>query len=672
LDSSSGSDNGAILAKLDRLESLLLQVSGSHTGPGPLLQQPTPESDILGSGRSNVIAPHKLDVQKLESVGTRENLMLNGLHDGVSFEILSIEQICSPSLHTSFAPTSPLNARRIIMLPSLVEALELFEIYVNHVEYLHHVLLLPRLKKQLYSAYDYLQYSQHNDPTYQQYSSNPRPPPILAIPLLLVVFASSAACISELRSKIDRFMPDPPANSTRSFLNAAKARQCCAQWLKNAFECLDYSPHIGLGCIEDVQALTVGFFLVYQLEGFSARARTGIGRAILIARDIGLHKLDFGNDSNRDQAEVEIARRTWWHLCASDWLVALSGGPQEGVYHLHANHMKVNLPRNIQDSELMNPNTPADFEHPLSVPTSASYLIQRIKLAKICKKIVDTMPMTPSTPEMIPYEEIIQLDKEFSNLIDNLPPFYLLSQPLTQGYYNTTPESRVKMLDVFGKADAGSAPNFVPGDVTPDHVDIQRFMVRLTAHTRRCKFHQPFLVRGFTDPQYHYSRDVCLRSARIVLEMQQALEAQGLAATTGLLGLSGLNHHVFFATIALVMDLCFNRTEAIDELERKAEVKRAIDILAVSENRSLVAKKFLEGIREVLRKYRVDLGDEQSQQAEQNMSISESYADNVAELVIPEPQPSDFEDIWQTYLDVPSVEVPGWDELFGEADPMAT
>jgi hypothetical protein len=650
----------------------MLEISSSHTGPGPLLQQPTPESDILASGHSNEIAPHKLDVQKLESVGTRENLMLSGLHDGLRFEILSIEQICSPNVHIVFAPTSPLNTRRIIMLPSLVEALALFEIYVNHVEYLHHILLLPRLKKQLYLAYDYLQDSHHSDPTYQQYSSSPRPPPLLAVPLLLVVFASAAACISELRCKLDRFMPDPPANSTSPFLNAAKARQCCAQWLKNAFECLDHSPHIGLGCIEDVQALTVGYFLIYQLEGFSARARTGMGRAILIARDIGLHKLDFGNDGHRDQAEIEIARRTWWHLCASDWLVALSGGPQEGVYHLHGNHMKVNLPRNIQDSELMNPNTPAEFEHPLSVPTSASYLIQRIKLAKICKKIVDAMPMTPSTPELISYEDIIQLDKEFSTLIDDLPPFYQLTQPLTMGDFNIPPERRVKMVDTFGKADALSASTFVPGDLTPDHVDIQRFMVRLTAHTRRCKFHQPFLVRGFTDPQYHYSRDVCLRSARIVLEMQQALESEGLAATTGLLGLSGLNHHLFFATIALVMDLCFNRTEAIDELERKMEVKRAIDILAVSENRSLVAKKFLEGIRDVLRKYRVDLGDDEAEQTEQNMSIAELSADDAADLAIPEPQPSDFENIWQTYFEVPNFDVPGWEELFGEVDSMTT
>lgn len=664
-ESSGGGSNSAVLAKLERLEHLILQLNGgpfaaTNIDTVSVLQQPTPGSDINTAGIS---APHKLDTKRLEDVGTRENLMVGGLSDGLRFEILSIDQICSPNVHSLFAPVSPLNIRRIILLPSLAEALVLFDLYVDHLEYIHHILLLPRVKEQLCALYDYFQGSEHS--VYRQTLSTTRHPALAAAPLLLALFASSAAAMAEIQDKTDLYAQGSLPHSNSPFPTAARARQCCSQWLKNTFECLDYMPHVGSGCIEDVQALTLGFFLVYTLEGFSARARTGMGRGILIARDLGLHRIDFGDNDHRDQAEVEIARRTWWHLCASDWLVALSGGPQEGVYHLHSQHMQVNLPRNIQDSELLDPATPADFEHPLSTPTSASYLIQRIKLAKICKKIVDAMPMSPSTPELLKYEDIVQLDTEFEKLIDDLPPFFRFPQPeLTSGTYHR-PSKRARKGYAFGKVDNASPT--VQGDSMPDHIDVQRFMVRLTINTRRCKFHQPFLVRGFTDPQYHYSRDVCLRSARMVIEMQQALEAEGLAATTGLLGLSGLNHHIFFATIALVMDLCFNREEGGDETERKAEVSRAMGIMSLAQERSLVAKKFLEGIRDVLAKYRIDLDSEGVQQT----AIATSSADSVAEetsLFIPEPQASDFDDIWQTYFEAPTFEVPGWDELFNDVE----
>ena len=112
-------------------------------------------------------------------------------------------------------------------------------------------------------------------------------------------------------------------------------------------------------------------------------------------------------------------------------LVALSGGPQEGVYFQQPHHMQVNLPRNISDADLIDPTKPRDFEEPLSVPTSTSYLIQRVKLATICRKIVDAMPISPSRPDLIPYEDVIAMDMEFEKLLQELPPFFQIEE--TQG-----------------------------------------------------------------------------------------------------------------------------------------------------------------------------------------------------------------------------------------------
>lgn len=263
--------------------------------------------------------------------------------------------------------------------------------------------------------------------------------------------------------------------------------------------------------------------------------------------------------------------------------------------------MQVNFPRNIRDADLLDPTVPADFDEPLCVPTSTSYLIQRIKLGMICRKIVDVLPLSPSTPDMVPYEQFTALDRDFEKFLEELPPFYQVEDD-----HHSANARHSETKTTTQSATAQQPSDYVSamtsgGGAEPIHIATQRFMVRMTSHTRRCKLHQPFLVRGFTDPKYHYSRDVCLESARVVLRIQQDLDESGLI-TTGLLGLSGINHHLFFATIALVMDLCFNRVpgEGAEveekEKERRAEVKRAMAILEVAQERALVAK-FLESLR---------------------------------------------------------------------------
>ena len=369
---------------------------------------------------------------------------------------------------------------------------------------------------------------------------------------------------------------------------------------------------------------------------------------------------------------------------ASVRLVALSGGPQEGVYNVPPRHMQVNLPRNINDSELIDPNTPDDFEHPLSVPTSTSYLIQRIKLATICRKIVDTMPMSPSRPDMIPYEEFIALDMEFEKLLNELPPFFQVDDERSTSYLPAKgyEERRAKKAKSGNDTEQTLSSNATNSGARAlaSQISTQRFMIRMTTHTRRCKFHQPLLVRGFTDPKYHYSRDVCLRSARVVIGIQQELDNEGIVAT-GLLGLSGLNHHLFFATIALVMDLCFNLEEGPGkeqrEKARKEEVWRACRILEEAKERSMPAKRFLESLMNVLRKHRVKLADPgETGSASAIVGVNDvcmsgqvAVADDSLKQQAEPVQPSDFEEIWQTYIDnAPNLDVENWEELFNDLD----
>ena len=67
------------------------------------------------------------------------------------------------------------------------------------------------------------------------------------------------------------------------------------------------------------------FFLMYNTEGPSARARLLGYSAIALARDLSMHKTDLhpvpqGTSLSKDVfIETEIKRRLWWYLASSDW-----------------------------------------------------------------------------------------------------------------------------------------------------------------------------------------------------------------------------------------------------------------------------------------------------------------------------------------------------------------
>ena len=312
--------------------------------------------------------------------------------------------------------------------------------------------------------------------------------------------------------------------------------------------------------------------------------------------------------------------------------------------------MCVNLPRNISDEDLHDPSLPLDYSVPLSVPTSMSYLIHRIKLAEISRHIVDAMPLSPSAPDTIPYNDFIALDREFETLLADLPPFFQL---------NPRPDS-------------------LPSNLTSieiKHIESQRHMVHMTTSTRRSKFHQPYLIRGFTDPKYHHSRDVCLSCARGVVRMFKGMDRDGLSSTN-MLRLSGMHHHLFFAGIALVMDLCFNTPVGgiggIGDEERKEEVREACRILEEAKGKSVVAKRFLAGLIGVLRRHGVSLddnddilphGDEKREKGSWGAEVQETETLKMhTSSTQAMPDGADFEEIWQMYMD--NAESENWEELF--------
>ena len=239
-----------------------------------------------------------------------------GLSDGIHFEVLPLKQIPTAPLQPRSYGSTQVNSPRTIFLPTLSEGLLLLDIYAEHVEYLHHIVLISKVGSQIHALHSYL-----SDTAYSRthnYPDTSRVPALAPAALILSIFASAAACLAEIR-------PFALAKSpSLSILSIPEAKICSIQWTKAAFECLEQSRHIGSGSMEDVQATVTVFFLMYNLEGFTARTRTGFGHGFAVARDLGLHRLDFALDrqhrgTERDPVETEIARRVWWHLVASDW-----------------------------------------------------------------------------------------------------------------------------------------------------------------------------------------------------------------------------------------------------------------------------------------------------------------------------------------------------------------
>ena len=612
--------------------------------------QATPVSLAQSAPTPKVVA-HHTDSRHLEDVGTRDNSILAGLSDGITFKIIPLREMFgwNATLRSEqpleFA--SNLNQPRQVCLPLKEEALFLFEIYIKNVSYLHHIIHVPTARAIVHEVY--------SDANVGQMSQS-------------VSFGKTALVLSMIASAVS-FQVAVGVEDLTS-IPVSQARLASRHFMKSTVDVLEHFRRIGVGTLEYVQATIGVVFHMYNLEGFSARVRIGFGDALSVARDIGLHRTDYEPDAPQlkgiSEVEKEVRRRVWWHMTGSDWALALSGGPTEGIYNIHPAHLACCPPRNLNDEQVA--TAPPSFSHPLSTPTYASYLIQRMRLATVCRRVVDMMPLNPSNPDAIPYSQFLELDEDFQTLLDDLPYFFKLD-----------PESRRMAQNVHQKY---------------PHIAIQKYMINMTANTRRCKLHQPFLVRGFTIPTYRHSRDVCLHSARTVLQIKKEMAADRLFASA-LANLSGINCHIFFAAIVLVMDLYFNKTgsgsdrDEMTEEERKQDVWEVCNMLkeAKDTNVSLVAARFLASLTEVLRKHRVrvegieDAADNEPWEVYAWKAMTcfrippAGYADQEP-MTAPgrtwqdHPLP-DFDDVFQGYIDQgPKFEITDWEHLFSELEPQ--
>ncbi|KAF1811991.1 hypothetical protein P152DRAFT_466807 [Eremomyces bilateralis CBS 781.70] len=442
----------------------------------------------------------------------------------------------------------------MIDFPSLEEARALVNAYGTKLSAIHHVVYTPTIRA---SCEDIMR----RITVHESVSSG-------QAALLLSIFAMTCCFSSYIMQE-----------SLPPFLNSVEfASHLSTLWVKSSLDCIDHSRRARGGTVEDVQASIVLYLLVFNLEGYSPRGRAIFQNALSTARELSLHRVDFksSSDVNLTDSEFiqkEIKRRIWWHLVSSDWLLALTGGPQEGTYQTQPGHMAVNLPRNINDEDFI--QRPHDYERPLSEPTAMAYFLHRVAFSEICRKIVDTLPFHAVKSGKFDYNQVLERDRELEGFLQNLP-------------------------DCLQLDDSGASL------AEPSIWPIQRYVMNLNFHARRCKLHQPFLIRNSTNPGYSHSRTACLRSARAILAIQQNLKLEMDLATIPPLRFIVIIHYCFLATTVLVMDLCLNRSKETEETQI-ADIMSAYRCLQEVQGTLPAVATFLKAMSELLGRYDISI-----------------------------------------------------------------
>lgn len=232
--------------------------------------------------------------------------------------------------------------------------------------------------------------------------------------------------------------------------------------------------------------------------------------------------------------------------------------------------MKVNYPRNIDDELIAAAGEQYDF--PLCIPTSASAFIWRIKLAEICREVTDITPSIILEPQEVDYSTVLEQDAKFRKLLDDFPVFFKLD-----------PTSIQQSLDICRDR---------------PYIAFHRILLHLGVYTRICRLHRPFLLAGYHDPKFAFSRTCCVLAAQKMLEMRRSMDdaAGGLVPSC----FWSVMQHVFMAAITLATDVSLD-PDSPSAGVRKAEVMAACRMLERSQRESTIARDAVQrGVRTLM------------------------------------------------------------------------
>ncbi|GAB1209163.1 hypothetical protein APSETT445_007930 [Aspergillus pseudonomiae] len=327
------------------------------------------------------------------------------------------------------------------------------------------------------------------------------------------------------------------------------------------------------------------------------------------------------------------------------------------------------------------------MDRPLSQPSSLSAFIYRVKLATLCREVVDVMPSIWLEAQEPDYETILALDRKFQNFLDELPIFFQLD-----------PDSIEQSQSICEKR---------------PYIPVQRISLHFSLHARLCRLHRPYHLEGVTNPKYFYSHRICIQSALKVLELRRLMDDAGARIGLKPGRFWTTNQHAFLAALILATDVSF-KPEAPDAEAHKAKVLAAYETLEKSKEESSILvetiQRNMQTLMSTLNKQRPQLlgsqpggptgigkdtpvsadGAPQNPQHSRGLhdtSFSSHTADTVQSPESEEPilvgdvapcrnvpheagiQEEVWDQLWSDFLAVaPELEIPQWNSLLDDMD----
>ncbi|PYH44575.1 C6 zinc finger domain protein [Aspergillus saccharolyticus JOP 1030-1] len=448
----------------------------------------------------------------------------------------------------SASTENPATINLVACLPDKPQAMALLQYYVDYVGPLYHIIVASRVKSQIENIYNSVEVG--------------KTMALDHIALLFSIIASSLYVQLSLNTSTDA----EACSREFSYLTGAALIQC---------------NFIASPTVEGLQATMI---VMHNLCTWnihpSVSALFALGTTLTQAKALMLHCIDSPRlreereGTGFDPLEVELKRRLWWDLVTYDWLLGNLTGPQEWTYSIQQNHMNVHQPSNIDDELIEKEGTVSSL--PSTVPTQMSYALQRLKLATLCREIIDIRSHAHLHGLEVEYSEILDLDRKLHQLIAECPEFFRLD-----------PGSRRRFESVYKER---------------PEIAWQTYNLQQGYFSRLCRLHRHHFIRGAREPAYAYSHVVCLRSARKVLEIKRIMDEGDLGYQPPVSVVWCVIHHVFMAAVILLMDACFNWDDIL-AARRKEEVLEACRMLSRAHESSSLVRQGINAMMRVLQKH---------------------------------------------------------------------
>lgn len=248
-------------------------------------------------------------------------------------------------------------------------------------------------------------------------------------------------------------------------------------------------------------------------------------------------------------------------------------GITKGVYSCHLRQMITRKPLNINDEDVC--DGMRLIEKPSWQPTIMSYTLLRIRLAEISRNVVDRAPLMMANLDSSTQSDVIDIDTELQMLINDVPSFFSMSKAKLMEEYGLSPSRAVNILH-------------------------QGYLFHSFIYSQRCRLHLPYFTRGFFDPEYSLSREMCVKSARLIIQSESWIESSGCRIATRF-RFCMLLKCLFMASIVLLMDLSV-REPSLKYKKQREEVSEAFRILEEAKQVSEAASKLVESLMLILEK----------------------------------------------------------------------